>query len=170
MPLQSSSQQVQIATIVHNALYNTNDKSLQEQAYQFIDNNCSFVDPVVTLYTKREIICNFALVRGLHPQSEIHHISIDNVVIFDATITYWVLFIPITIRQFSKFRLADNGGIKVVKIEDIWSLNDLFLNIPIYGRFHKLFKYIVGIWLMLFSTVLLRISGEKEYSYSKASQ
>ncbi len=133
---------VQIATIVHNALYNNTDKSLQDVAYQYIHPYCEFIDPMVHCKNKNELVMNFLLVCYLHPESKINHTTSEKgIVIIDAVITYWLVFIPLRIRQLSKIRV--NEG-KCVKIEDIWSVNDMLKGLPIIGYFIQFYQFIFG--------------------------
>ena len=128
-----STDQLQIATIVHNALYNTGSLKLQNQACQFISDDCEFVNPVVQLYNKNQLHSKFGTLTSLSPTTKVHAItSANHQVMIDCTVTYTAIF-SFSIRHVTKMTIK---GSQVALIEDVWSVQDLILGLPVLGSIY----------------------------------
>eukprot|EP00834_Sanchytrium_tribonematis_P004309 NODE_204_length_12954_cov_1.347880.p8 type:complete len:161 gc:universal NODE_204_length_12954_cov_1.347880:7044-7526(+) len=130
-----STDQLQVATIVHNALYNTDNAELQHQAFQFISDDCQFVNPIVHLSGKKQIDSNFSLSSRFSPNTKVLSITStnQNIVIIDCLVT-WNFFFNVKFRHLTKMNIKSS---KVVFIEDVWSVQDMISGIPLIGAVYK---------------------------------
>eukprot|EP00835_Amoeboradix_gromovi_P006066 NODE_652_length_5520_cov_0.241284.p3 type:complete len:159 gc:universal NODE_652_length_5520_cov_0.241284:3938-4414(+) len=131
-----AAEQRQVAKTVHNALY-SGDLAEQSRALSaHLDDDCVYTDPLFSLNQKHGIQSSFALVaRYLGPTPTTHSITSDqNVVTIDCTIQYKFFFLPVPLRNIITFTF---GGGKIVKIEEVWSLRDLYMHVPFLGPLYK---------------------------------
>ena len=150
-----STDQLQIATIVHNALYNTDSLKLQNQAFQFVADDCQFVNPMVHVFNKNQIFSKFGALTKLSPTTKVHLItSANNTVMIDCTVTYTAL-IPFSVRHVTKMSIRNS---KVTFIDDVWSVQDLILGLPLVGNFYG--KMLLPFMGRLFSRWGNRITSE----------
>eukprot|EP00834_Sanchytrium_tribonematis_P003475 NODE_134_length_16603_cov_0.784052.p12 type:complete len:159 gc:universal NODE_134_length_16603_cov_0.784052:12183-11707(-) len=131
----ASEQRTQAKT-VHNALYSSDLAEQSRALSAHLDDDCLYTDPLMSLNAKQGIQSSFALVaRYLSPSPTIHSITSDqNVVTIDCTIKYKLFFIPLMLRTLISFTF---GGGKIVKIEEVWSLRDLYMHVPFLGPLYK---------------------------------
>ena len=131
-----ASEQRQVAKTVHNALYSSDIAEQSRALSAHLDDNCIYTDPLLSLNAKHGVQSSFALVaKYLQPVPVIHSITADaNVVTIDCTIQYKLFFVPISLRNLITFTF---GAGKIVKIEEVWSLRDLYLHVPFFGPLYK---------------------------------
>ena len=131
-----AAEQRQVAKTVHNALYSSDLAEQSRALSAHLDDDCVYTDPLMSLNAKSGIQSSFALVaRYLSPKPTVHSITADaNVVTVDCTIIYSFFFLPVPLRNIITFTF---GGGKIVKIEEVWSLRDLYLHVPFLGPFYK---------------------------------
>ena len=129
-----STDQLQIATIVHNALFNTDSVKLQSQAFSFVADDCEFINPIVHTFNKVQLQSTFSSLTKMSPTTTVHAItSASKQVMIDCTVTYNTM-IPFSIRHVTKMSISSG---KVSMIEDVWSVQDLVLGVPVIGRIYQ---------------------------------
>ena len=135
-----AAEQRQVAKTVHNALY-SGDLAEQSRALSaHLDDDCVYTDPMLSLNAKHGIQSSFALVaKYLAPTPSVHSTTSDqNIVTIDCTTIYkWgfkFFTVPVPLRTITTFTF---GGGKIVKIEEVWSLRDLYLHVPVLGPLYR---------------------------------
>ncbi|CAG8449220.1 2689_t:CDS:2 [Diversispora eburnea] len=118
---------VNIARLVHSELYSENKFTRKNIIQKCFDAQAVFENPLLVASSHLEII-NFFSMLSASISTEINNITCSEIIG-----NHHIVFIDsiISLRIISKFEF--NEQLKIVRLEDVWSLKDLIESVPIIG-------------------------------------